>query len=102
MKHCRELFDIRAKGSRGQPKGSRGCPRARGRTKGQGLKRLAQRARLQKVPDSCYMSKAGADTIVTSMLAFLRKPHIVVTFDLNSLVFIAYPCGVSQYMTLGP
>ena len=38
------------------------------------------------------MSKAGADTIVTTMLAFLTKPHIVVTFDLNSLVFIAYPC----------
>ena len=38
------------------------------------------------------MSKAGADTIVTTMLAFLRKPHIVVTFDLNSLAFIAYPC----------
>ena len=56
---------------------------------------------LQKVPDRCHMSKAGADTIVTSMLVFLRKPHIVVTFDLNSLVFIAYPCGVSQYMTLG-
>ena len=47
---------------------------------------------MQKVPDSCYMSKAGADTIVTTMLAFLTKPHIVVTFDLNSLVFIAYPC----------
>ena len=41
------------------------------------------------------MNEAGADTIDTSMLAFLRKPHIDVSFDLVSFVFTAYPCAVS-------